>query len=180
MLIHCSCEAGFTYCAIGSLALLDRLPPNDHDRPPGADDSTYPAKPFGISSRHKTICWLTSRLTTAVEEDEIESPAANFPPHRASSSSEPSAKPGSLSPEDNPAGASSFQKLRSMPVGQTSRPAATPQSDLSAMPGDIPVYWTGFNGRPNKIADTCYAWWVGASLKVSQTLPSRFHQLHEY
>lgn len=24
----------------------------------------------------------------------------------------------------------------------------------------------GFNGRCNKPADTCYAWWIGATLKV--------------
>jgi prenyltransferase beta subunit len=27
--------------------------------------------------------------------------------------------------------------------------------------------WTGFNGRCNKIADTCYAFWVHGSLSVS-------------
>ncbi|KAJ8611593.1 hypothetical protein MRB53_037896 [Persea americana] len=26
----------------------------------------------------------------------------------------------------------------------------------------------GFNGRPNKMADTCYAFWVGGSLAVSR------------
>ena len=26
--------------------------------------------------------------------------------------------------------------------------------------------WTGFNGRCNKIADTCYAFWVGGALAV--------------
>ncbi len=26
--------------------------------------------------------------------------------------------------------------------------------------------WAGFNGRCNKIADTCYAFWVGGSLQV--------------
>ena len=26
---------------------------------------------------------------------------------------------------------------------------------------------TGFQGRPNKPADTCYSFWVGATLKVS-------------
>jgi geranylgeranyl transferase type-1 subunit beta len=24
----------------------------------------------------------------------------------------------------------------------------------------------GFNGRPNKYADTCYCWWVGATIMV--------------
>lgn len=27
---------------------------------------------------------------------------------------------------------------------------------------------TGFQGRPNKPVDTCYSFWVGATLKVSQ------------
>ena len=35
----------------------------------------------------------------------------------------------------------------------------------SPEPGDI--RWVGFNGRCNKIADTCYAWWVGGALAVS-------------
>jgi geranylgeranyl transferase type-1 subunit beta len=26
--------------------------------------------------------------------------------------------------------------------------------------------YAGFNGRCNKPADTCYAWWIGATLKV--------------
>jgi geranylgeranyl transferase type-1 subunit beta len=33
--------------------------------------------------------------------------------------------------------------------------------------------WTGFNGRCNKIADTCYAFWVHGSLSVRlSSLPS--------
>ena len=27
---------------------------------------------------------------------------------------------------------------------------------------------TGFEGRPNKVVDTCYSFWVGASLQVSE------------
>jgi geranylgeranyl transferase type-1 subunit beta len=29
----------------------------------------------------------------------------------------------------------------------------------------------GFSGRPNKPADTCYSWWIGASLQVRK-MPS--------
>lgn len=32
---------------------------------------------------------------------------------------------------------------------------------------DHELQWAGFNGRPNKIADTCYSWWVCGSLAVS-------------
>jgi geranylgeranyl transferase type-1 subunit beta len=28
------------------------------------------------------------------------------------------------------------------------------------------IRWAGFSGRCNKIADTCYSWWVGGSLAV--------------
>ena len=30
------------------------------------------------------------------------------------------------------------------------------------------LLWAGFNGRCNKVADTCYAWWVGGSLGMLQ------------
>jgi geranylgeranyl transferase type-1 subunit beta len=29
----------------------------------------------------------------------------------------------------------------------------------------------GFNGRCNKVADTCYSWWIGATLKVIDLIP---------
>ena len=32
--------------------------------------------------------------------------------------------------------------------------------------------WGGFNGRCNKLADTCYSFWVGASLDVGPRTPS--------
>lgn len=31
--------------------------------------------------------------------------------------------------------------------------------------------WVGVNGRCNKVADTCYTFWVGGSLAVSTFLP---------
>lgn len=36
------------------------------------------------------------------------------------------------------------------------------------------LQWVGFNGRCNKIADTCYSWWVGASLAVRTPFPYNF------
>jgi geranylgeranyl transferase type-1 subunit beta len=35
----------------------------------------------------------------------------------------------------------------------------------SALPGPLEAI-AGFNGRCNKPADTCYCWWIGATLKV--------------
>lgn len=37
----------------------------------------------------------------------------------------------------------------------------------SIEPSTEQMQWGGFNGRCNKVADTCYAFWVGASLAVS-------------
>ena len=34
---------------------------------------------------------------------------------------------------------------------------------------------SGFHGRPNKPVDTCYSFWVGASLKVDNTLSYDYH-----
>jgi geranylgeranyl transferase type-1 subunit beta len=35
---------------------------------------------------------------------------------------------------------------------------------------DDTIRWAGFNGRCNKIADTCYAWWIGGSLAILNRL----------
>jgi len=41
-----------------------------------------------------------------------------------------------------------------------------PQKESADVPPEE-LLWAGFNGRPNKVADTCYAFWVGGSLGVS-------------
>lgn len=35
------------------------------------------------------------------------------------------------------------------------------------------LQWAGFNGRANKLADTCYSFWNGATLSV-RPLPKRY------
>lgn len=37
---------------------------------------------------------------------------------------------------------------------------------LGQMSLDDNMRFVGFNGRCNKIADTCYCWWVGGTLQV--------------
>lgn len=37
---------------------------------------------------------------------------------------------------------------------------------LSQRPCEV-LHWAGFNGRSNKIADTCYSFWVTGTLGVS-------------
>lgn len=36
-------------------------------------------------------------------------------------------------------------------------------------------FWAGFNGRTNKLADTCYCFWVSASLAVCKSVPLLAH-----
>ncbi|KAK6842984.1 prenyltransferase and squalene oxidase [Apiospora arundinis] len=48
---------------------------------------------------------------------------------------------------------------------------AVPTSEMASLNITGPVLG-GFNGRPNKLADTCYAWWVAGALQVlSSALP---------
>lgn len=42
----------------------------------------------------------------------------------------------------------------------------------SIKPSEEELQYTAFNGRCNKIGDTCYAFWVGGTLDVSLLLPS--------
>lgn len=41
----------------------------------------------------------------------------------------------------------------------------TPSATPTVAPSDLPIA-AGMNGRLNKTADTCYCWWVGASLSM--------------
>jgi len=38
--------------------------------------------------------------------------------------------------------------------------------DSSTTQSDLEYQWVGFNGRCNKVADTCYEWWALGSLAV--------------
>lgn len=89
-----------------------------------------------------TLHWLVSRQTTRLEEDEYYSlgdhPDASVSVHKP------------------------FHILGAVPVSATDR-----HPDALAVPDPQELQWAGFNGRCNKVADTCYSWWVGGSLAVS-------------
>lgn len=57
----------------------------------------------------------------------------------------------------------SFQVLGAVPGLATDR-----HPDAFTVPDLQELQWAGFNGRCNKVADTCYSWWVGGSLAVSK------------
>ncbi|RFU26714.1 hypothetical protein B7463_g9622, partial [Scytalidium lignicola] len=107
-------HAGYTYCAIGALSLLDRLP-SSREIQTAASLTDVPA----------LICWLVSRQVEFLPSD-------NHDGHN--DYSHPNLRHGKA--EDN---------------------------GDSDSPDQMCV---GFNGRCNKLPDTCYGFWVSASLDM--------------
>ncbi|OMP84149.1 Geranylgeranyl transferase type-1 subunit beta [Diplodia seriata] len=127
-------HAGFTYCAIGALAMLGRLPSNA-----GSPVSGHPLA--GLSDPELTARWLVARQTlTLDEEDAVET-----------------ADGDEIGAAKTPADVPAVVKLHGLP-SQTTAAGGLEAFDF--------LQWAGFNGRCNKIADTCYAWWVCASLSM--------------
>ena len=146
-----SSSAGLTYCAIGSLAFLDHTSEGSVVGPDGPCS-------LGISSDECTR-WIIGRQTTYLEEEESEIE------EQTSHVSQPEAIPLPSSPLGSPH-ASHFPatplSLPEAPVSARMQSAEAPVLNLSK--GNI--RWAGFNGRPNKIADTCYCFWNTGALAV--------------
>lgn len=123
--------AGYTYCAIGSLSLLHRLPD------PSAAKSSKPQIKYttnplpGLANLPTTIRWLISRQIEYFPEQELDE-------------------------DSTPGLALEVERNANDPAEQPSL------NDLSLQDN----YGVGFNGRTNKRVDTCYAFWVTASLDV--------------
>lgn len=92
----------------------------------------------GLSDPELTARWLVARQTLALDDEEL---------METSDGDEPAA---AKTPIDAPRAV----KLHSLP------------SLIGEAGGADFLQWAGFNGRCNKVADTCYAWWVGGSLSV--------------
>ncbi len=95
--------------------------------------------------------WLVSRQTLVLHEDEetlmaeeepLESGPVVFPPK--------------------------FHVMGSHPAKMAS-PAAPERSAIEFSPEEM--LYVGVNGRCNKVADTCYTFWVGGSLGVGSYAP---------
>jgi geranylgeranyl transferase type-1 subunit beta len=129
-------HAGFTCCAITALQLVDRLP--QHGTSPDTAHDTL----RGITDLPLTLHWLTSRQTLTIKEEDM------LDTYGCETDSTATCHD-----------AHSFVKLKSYSVvGEQSyrdRPAV-----------DYNLDWVGLNGRCNKVADTCYAYWVCAPLKI--------------
>ena len=133
--------AGWTYCGIGTLSLLDKLPAQSRN---GLDRSNSNIGVDMSKFIESLTFWLVSRQTSTVQA------LGNFAiPDEEASEMAPQAAPNLF----NVQGAIG-------PTPESLRPH-TPllqNEDLS---------WAGFNGRCNKEPDTCYSFWTGGSLAVS-------------
>ena len=138
--------AGWTYCGIGVLKILGRLPGNDF-----LEDGS--GARVGNATVHNLLHWLVSRQTVDIAEGDAGLLAAE--------------------PEGTSAATSTnFQKERSYPVKPSEQANET---DLTSTIHASGLHFAGFNGRCNKVADTCYAFWVGASLSVWNALSQFLH-----
>lgn len=131
--------AGLTYCALGTLSFLGCLRPEDKF----TSSVTVP----GSAEYERLISWLVYRQTTFIEQEEAEDE------EDGGGETAGSDKPVTETQDQSKAGLSLHDAIASLP----SLEAVSPSTSLCA----------GFNGRPNKIADTCYCFWVTGSLAVS-------------
>lgn len=135
------CAAGLTYTAIGALSFLDRISSNPRKQ-------NISTRDWSISF-NDNIRWLVARQTTDIFEDEED---------------EDSQKLVEKKPADPPLYPvlPAFQGIE--PAGRPSSRSSESRRVLNIRPKDVQI--AGFNGRPNKIADTCYCFWVTGSLAV--------------
>ncbi|SMR57693.1 unnamed protein product [Zymoseptoria tritici ST99CH_3D1] len=148
-------HAGYTYCALGCLNFIERLksifPPSKH--------STN-TKPCGPSDPALTLSWLVARQTDLDDPDgELDSCTED-----TTSLPDPTVDAPALKQDD--ARAETETTLHQSPDKSTLTSAS-----LFPTPS-LPPLSAGMNGRTNKVADTCYAWWVGASISLLTQAPS--------
>ena len=134
-----ACAAGLTYNGMGALKLLGKLPRH-------ASGSKSEGG-VGADLVENVTKWLVSRQTLMLREDDELAMADEEPPDQTPSFSPPI-----------------FQVQGVFPVSVAD--AKLSKSLIEPSPHDL--QWAGFNGRCNKVADTCYAFWVGGTLGVSR------------
>ncbi|KAL8826480.1 MAG: hypothetical protein Q9191_003781 [Dirinaria sp. TL-2023a] len=134
-------HAGWTYCGVGALSLLDQLP----STPKRANDESNHECPAESSLLQRLLHWLTSRQTSVLQEDgEYEV------------SDENATEPG-------PSEAPDASNAQAAVVSSSEIPSSDTPS-IEYTPDDL--LWAGFNGRCNKVADTCYSFWAGGTLAI--------------
>lgn len=144
--------AGLTYCAIDALTLLD------HGL--GKDLDTIDAeRTSGSIASDDCTRWILSRQTTYLEEDETEDKEqASLVP-----------QPEAVSLPSSPLGSPHATKFPVIPLSPPKTPSSVRTQIVKAPVLNVTkqsLLWAGFNGRTNKIADTCYCFWNTGALAV--------------
>ena len=143
--------AGYTYCAIASFSLLDRLPDpsvafsQTLPTPDGTSDNLP-----GLTNLPATVRWLVSRQVGYSGDDDGDED------------------------EDEDKHTLPLQDQRDALAGLHHDTTEVPSLAGLLLQED---QFVGFNGRCNKRADTCYAFWVGASLDVRYHIRLLIHLL---
>ncbi|CAD6577874.1 MAG: Geranylgeranyl transferase type-1 subunit beta [Alectoria sarmentosa] len=128
-------HAGFTYNGVGALMLLGMLPRHtDKSKNEGTMSAEF------VENVTK---WLVSRQTLMLHEEDELSMADDEPPD--------------MTPKFFPP---TFHVQGAFPVSVAD--AILQNASIEISTHDL--QWAGFNGRCNKVADTCYAFWVGGTL----------------
>lgn len=158
--------AGFTYCGVCTLSLLEKLPAID-DRKSTPGTAATSERDFIQDILH----WLVYRQnTTLVEEEQpreipvqsVNGQLENSGAHTEASENEHHANgPFPLNHHAEPPPGAFVIQGASTDVNPLLPSPGTQNSDT------LDLHWVGFNGRTNKVADTCYAFWVGGTLGVS-------------
>jgi geranylgeranyl transferase type-1 subunit beta len=130
--------AGYTYCAIASLSLLHWLPSRSStsSQTTSTSKGTPKTELPGLTNVPAIIRWLVSRQVGYTADKDEEDDEGDVLPQQ----------------DQRNALAGAYKDSTGMPS----------LADLSLQQD----HFVGFNGRCNKRVDTCYAFWVGASLDV--------------
>ncbi|KAK5113888.1 hypothetical protein LTR85_010421 [Meristemomyces frigidus] len=133
-------QAGYTFCSLGALALVGRLntPHKVNDAAPNA-----PCDPQNV------LKWLLSRQT------ELTDPDAGLDTEFSTDNDAPDTQHAEGEHVSKDTGDDCAEPVRQ-----------DPSQSVGNSIFDLLVDGAGMNGRTNKVADTCYAFWVGASLDI--------------
>lgn len=150
--------AGFTYCAVAALSFVERLPTRTAVNPLLHNID----KKSGLTSVESTIRWLLSRLTTFVDEPDDDSDDDSV-------SSLNGFVGDGFNGDHTTSSDSPFLSTHSQTAFSSLEEDSEPDMPIPVDPHfeSLSTQYTGLNGRANKIADTCYAFWVGGALDVS-------------
>ena len=148
--------AGLTYCAVDALSFLGRI---QHSR---LEDARLPDL-AGISLE-SSVRWMLDRQTTYLEEvDEYNEESGDLA--NIDTDSGPVSGSPSRPPQQTSTPATFLPHIGALYIDE--RPRASPPT-INLREEDL--RWAGFNGRHNKVADTCYCFWNTGAIAVRRLL----------